>query len=814
MNIGELWATLGLDTKQFERSIKTTEQKIGDLSNKLRRVGKDFSLYVSLPLSAAGALAVKTASNFVETLNKVDAVFEDSSDKVKEWAKTSIQVMGLAKGTALDMAAAFGDMATGMGMSREAAADMSMSLVRLAADLASFKNIGIEETQTALTAIFTGETQSLKRLGVVMTEANLQAWAYSKGIQKNIQDMSQLEKVQLRYNYVMEMTKNAHGDFQRTSGSAANQLRQFRETLKELAGAFGSTILPVITPVIKKFSDFLRSLSQLDESTKRIIMVIGGIAIAIGPVLLGVANLIKAFQMLTVVFRSVSALFISNPFGMIAIAITGVVTAISLLASKGNETKKVVEEINKTAIRNISEQVAKTNELFRVAQDEKRSLQERKKAIEELNKISPEYFGNLTLETINTNKAKEAKEQYIQSLLKEAKVKAAQSKLSEIQAQILEVEIKAQQERIKIQQKTFEKEQKIREQFNKYLINAQGLTYQYFKTQEEDALRLVKTNTDIKLKKIDEEARKRKEKYEEQLRLIQQIIDSESVQEQNSQKIQATQLQTITERMGLLEQLQAKIEETEQKILKAQTQNEINRLVEIKKALEQEYEWRVSYADKIASLQNEINKNLTSQIEDNYESSNRAFEQSINEDLSNLKDYFRTVVEEANNLAANIQLEPVITLGQRLAETLYQMSDSLREGADSWMRFGDMALGIIFKVASALIYEILLNAIKGATQSANATGPFAVFVLPAMIALATGIVMTAIRSAMPKMAQGGIVPPGYPNDTYPALLSSGEVVVPPRKLREFGLGGQVEFRIEGTTLVGILNKMNKRLNSY
>ena len=164
-------------------------------------------------------------------------------------------------------------------------------------------------------------------------------------------------------------------------------------------------------------------------------------------------------------------------------------------------------------------------------------------------------------------------------------------------------------------------------------------------------------------------------------------------------------------------------------------------------------------------------------------------------------------------MTANIQLEPVITLGQRLAETLYQMSDSLREGADSWMRFGDMALSIIFKVASALIYEILLNAIKGATQSANATGPFAVFVLPAMIALATGIVMTAIRSAMPKMAQGGIVPPGYPNDTYPALLTSGEVVIPPRKLREFA-GGQVEFRIEGTTLLGILNKMNKRLNSY
>ena len=123
------------------------------------------------------------------------------------------------------MAALFGDMGTAMGQTPAEAAKMSESLVGLAGDLASFKNIGIEEAQTALKGIFTGEGESLKSLGVVMQDSTLEAYAMATGQKKAYDEMTQAEKVALRYAYVMDATKNAQGDFARTSGGTANQLR-------------------------------------------------------------------------------------------------------------------------------------------------------------------------------------------------------------------------------------------------------------------------------------------------------------------------------------------------------------------------------------------------------------------------------------------------------------------------------------------------------------------------------------------------------------------------------------------------------------
>ncbi len=139
------------------------------------------------------------ASDYEESLNKVRVAFGSSSSSVEEFSKTAIDSIGLAEQSALDMAALFGDMATSMGLTRPAAAEMSTSLVQLAGDLSSFKNINIEEVTTALAGVFTGETESLKRLGIVMTEANVQAYALEKGIKKKLNTMSQAEKVALRF---------------------------------------------------------------------------------------------------------------------------------------------------------------------------------------------------------------------------------------------------------------------------------------------------------------------------------------------------------------------------------------------------------------------------------------------------------------------------------------------------------------------------------------------------------------------------------------------------------------------------------------
>ena len=273
------------DSKKLVDAFSEVEKKASVFGRAMKNTGKKLSLSLTLPLAVAGGAAVKFASDFQESMNKVDVAFGKSKKEVKDFAKTTLKQFGIAEGSALDMAALFGDMATSMGLNQSAASDMSTSLVGLAGDLASFKNIGIDQATTALAGVFTGETESLKRLGIVMTQANLESFAMERGMNANIKTMTQAQKVALRYKFIMEATSNAQGDFGRTSGGAANQMRIFQESLKELSAKFGQVILPVFTKLVSFANGLLQKFSELSPTTKKLIVVLAGIAAALGPVL-------------------------------------------------------------------------------------------------------------------------------------------------------------------------------------------------------------------------------------------------------------------------------------------------------------------------------------------------------------------------------------------------------------------------------------------------------------------------------------------------------------------------------------------------
>lgn len=274
---------------------KTSEEweKLGD---KTTKIGKDLTMKLTVPILAAGAGAFKMAAELEQNLNKVGEIFEENAVLVEKWAKDSIKNMGMAQSTALDMAALFGDMGEGMGLNSRYVLEYSTSLTQLAADLASFKDVSLEVAKTALTSVYTGETESLKKLGVVMTEVNLQEFAYSQGISKRVRDMTQAEKVQLRYNYVMDVTSKAHGDFQRTSEDASNQVRIFQESIKELGESFGEEVIPMVTPVISFLTDMVQGFAELDAGTKKFIVTAAGILAIIGPVTIMFGSMFKAIS--------------------------------------------------------------------------------------------------------------------------------------------------------------------------------------------------------------------------------------------------------------------------------------------------------------------------------------------------------------------------------------------------------------------------------------------------------------------------------------------------------------------------------------
>ena len=291
--------------------------KLKNVGEKMSRIGKSMTTYLTLPLAAIAGASIKMASDFTESLNKVDVAFKSSSKEVRKFAETTLETFGIAEGTALDMAALFGDMATSMGVPTNKAADLSTAMVGLAGDLSSFKNINIKEVTTALNGVFTGETESLKRLGIVMTQTNLKQFALSQGMSANIESMTQAQKVQLRYAYILEKTKNAQGDFARTSDGSANQMRIFSESVKELSVAFGEILLPYFTKAITYVNKVVKAFVNLSPATKKIIVVVAGLVAVIGPLLIALG-----FLSTTIIPALITGFTILlGPIGLISAAI-------------------------------------------------------------------------------------------------------------------------------------------------------------------------------------------------------------------------------------------------------------------------------------------------------------------------------------------------------------------------------------------------------------------------------------------------------------------------------------------------------------
>lgn len=366
MNIGTLIATIGGDvtplkgalgqanaalnkfSDQAEKNAKALKQQFRGLStvgNSMKDLGGKMTLGLTVPLVAAAGASFKMASDLDENINKTMVAFRGSGDEVVTWSKTTLKSFGIAQSSALDMASLFGDMSTSMGLTGPEAAKMSTSLVGLAGDLASFKNINTEMASGALKGIFTGETEALKGLGIVMTEENLKAFAMSQGIKENVKDMTQAEKVNLRYAYVMANTTNAQGDFARTGGGAANQMRIFGESLKEIGSQFGAIILPAVTSMITKINALMTWISGLTESQKKWVIGIGTVVAAIGPLTFGLGFLIaNIIPKLVTGFKAVGTALkfaAANPWILI---IAGAIALATLIVSlwKNCETFRAV----------------------------------------------------------------------------------------------------------------------------------------------------------------------------------------------------------------------------------------------------------------------------------------------------------------------------------------------------------------------------------------------------------------------------------------------------------------------------------------
>ena len=313
-------------------NLKALSTQLKEIGGKMTSVGKTMTTKVTAPIVAGYTLAANYASDYEENLNKLDVAFGSNSQSVKDWANNAREAYGLSKVQATQAASAFGALGKGIGLSEKDAADMSTTLAGLSADLGSYFNVGTDESSKALEGIFTGESEALKKFGVVMTDTNLQKFAEDQGLVWK--ELDQTDKTMLRYQYVLEKTKDAQGDFARTSDGTANSTKIFQASLQDLGTSIGTNLLPIITPVIQKITEWINKFQELSPETQKIITIVGLIAAAIGPVLVIIGTLITSIGSIVGVLGMVTA-----PMLGIAAAIAAVI-AIGIALYKNWDTIK------------------------------------------------------------------------------------------------------------------------------------------------------------------------------------------------------------------------------------------------------------------------------------------------------------------------------------------------------------------------------------------------------------------------------------------------------------------------------------------
>lgn len=332
--------------KDLGESAKETGERLQNVGDKITTIGKNMK-WLSVGATAGLTSMFNAASDLNENLNKTEVVFGDLSEDVIEWSKSTLTSFGIAQSSALEMSSYFGDMATSMGLTTEQASEMGKELVGRAGDMASFKNVSLEVAQNGLAAIFTGQAQSLKKFGIVMTEANLEAYALANSYEKQYKDMDQAEKVMLRYAYVMDMTQNAQGDFINTSDGAANSVRVAKESLKEAAATLGEEVIPLVLPLIQHVTDLVQGVNSLDEGTKNIIVTGVAVTAVASPILTIGGQMIKGIGwMIGTGLPTLAGLFTTTgtaattagtvgavAIGGLTVPIAGVIAGVALLTA-------------------------------------------------------------------------------------------------------------------------------------------------------------------------------------------------------------------------------------------------------------------------------------------------------------------------------------------------------------------------------------------------------------------------------------------------------------------------------------------------
>lgn len=268
---GSLIFDTRVDTSGFSKGTQSLKQMAGYVQGVFKKTALAIGAVFSVTkIVQFGKESINLASDVQEVQNVVDTAFGSMAYKMEEFADTCIETYGMSKLTAKQMGGTFMAMAKGIGQATDVASDKAVELTGRLGDIMSFYNKSATEVNTIGKAIYSGETEPLKAIGIIMTENNLKTYALAKGYKKLYTEMSAAEKLLVRQEYFLEKTSMAAGDFVKTQDSWANQTRILSERWKEFMTICGNGLIQVLTPVVKALNNMLDSLIGIGEQLSEV----------------------------------------------------------------------------------------------------------------------------------------------------------------------------------------------------------------------------------------------------------------------------------------------------------------------------------------------------------------------------------------------------------------------------------------------------------------------------------------------------------------------------------------------------------------
>lgn len=326
--IGRLVYKIVGDDREYQKALRRSSRALETTGRQMQQIGQRLSIGLTVPLAVAGGAMLRAAIAAEETGAKFRTAFR-GIDELADGAVTNlVDNYGLARDEAQALLSGTGDLLKGFGATADQALGLSSSVQSLAVDLASYNNVqgGAETASRAITAALLGEREQIKQLGVVIRQVDVDQRLAASGQAELTGQARLLAQAQATLELIMEQSGDAIGDYERKSGTAAQQLQQLQSRVRDLAVELGNELLPIFEDVLSTALELVHGFRDLDDEQKRNILRYAAVAAALGPVTGALGTATRAVNTLRLVFVALTA----NPVVLALLALTGAVAGLGV----------------------------------------------------------------------------------------------------------------------------------------------------------------------------------------------------------------------------------------------------------------------------------------------------------------------------------------------------------------------------------------------------------------------------------------------------------------------------------------------------